>query len=114
MGEPNFRRNKWKDGSKLFDLEKYHGFRLFVPQRDIQPGKEEAEQVDEGMEKSRKIIFIISRYYDINCSMSKISMRAVGTVSNESAIGFACSMFRKEYGFCLVLYLANDKELVII
>ena len=56
-----FRRNKWKDGSKLFDLEKVHGFRLLVPQRDIQPGTEKAEQVDEGMEKSRKIVFIISR-----------------------------------------------------
>ena len=65
-----FRRNKWKDGSKLFDLEKDHGFRLFVPQRDFTPGREVAQQIQEGMEKSRKIIFIISRYiiyvYQIN------------------------------------------------
>ena len=57
-----FRRNKWKDGSKLLDLEKDHGFGMFVPKRYMHPGTEEAEQVDEGMEKIRKIIFIISRY----------------------------------------------------
>ena len=56
-----FRRNKWKDGSKLFDLEKDDGFRLLIPQRDFPPGSETGNLIADGMEKSRKIIFIISR-----------------------------------------------------
>ena len=58
-----FRRNKWKDGSKLFDLEKDDGFRLLVPQRDFRIGGENSQQIGDGMENSRKIIFIISRYF---------------------------------------------------
>ena len=57
-----FRRNKWKDGSKLFDLEKDDGFRLLVPQRDFPPGAQIGNRVAEGMETSRRVIFIISRY----------------------------------------------------
>lgn len=56
-----FKRNKSKDGSKLFDLEKDDGFRLFVPQRDIQPGEQMIQKYDEGMKKSQSILFIISR-----------------------------------------------------
>ena len=56
------RRNKWKDGSKLFDLEKDEGFRLCVPQRDFPPGSEYRNSVVDGMERSRRIIFIISRF----------------------------------------------------
>ena len=60
-----FRRNKWKDGSKLFDLEKDHGFRLLVPQRDFQIGGGNSQHIGDGMERSRKIIFIISRYFSL-------------------------------------------------
>ena len=56
-----FRRNKWKDGSKLFDLEKDEEFRLCVPQRDFGPGSEQRNRVIDGMERSRKVIFIVSR-----------------------------------------------------
>ena len=56
-----FRMNKWKAGSKLFDLEKDHDFRLLVPQRDFPPGSETGNRIAEGMEKSRRVIFIISR-----------------------------------------------------
>ena len=57
-----FRQNKWKDCSKLFDLEKDHGFRLFVPQRDLIPGQVTFDQIEHATEKSRRIIFVISRY----------------------------------------------------
>ena len=56
-----FRRNKWKDGSKLFDLEKDDGFRLLIPQRDFMPGEDGENRVHEGMVKSRRVIFILSR-----------------------------------------------------
>ena len=56
-----FRRNKWKDYSKLFDLEKDHGFRLLVPQRDFIIGGITGQDTEEGMEKSRRIIFVISK-----------------------------------------------------
>ena len=56
-----FRRNKWKDGSKLFDLEKDEECRLCVPQRDFGPGSEHRNRVIDGMERSRKVIFIVSR-----------------------------------------------------
>ena len=56
-----FRRNKWKDGSKLFDLEKDHGFRLLVPQRDFIIGGITGKDTEAGMQKSRRIIFIVSR-----------------------------------------------------
>ena len=56
-----FRMNKWKDGSKLFDLEKDDGFRLLVPQRNFPPGAQTGNRVAEGMERSRRVIFIVSR-----------------------------------------------------
>ena len=56
-----FRRNKWKAGSRLFDLEKDHDFRLLVPQRDFEPGAQTGNRVGEGMEKSRRVIFVVSR-----------------------------------------------------
>ena len=56
-----FRRNKWKDGSKLFDLEKDHHLRLLVPQRDFKPGDETGNRVAGGIEKSRRVIFVVSR-----------------------------------------------------
>ena len=55
------RRNKWKERSRLFDLEKDDEFRLCVPQRDFGPGSEHRNRVIDGMEKSRKVIFIVSR-----------------------------------------------------
>ena len=56
-----FRRNKWKAGSRLFDLEKDHDFRLLVPQRDFEPGTQTVNRVAEGMERSRRVIFVVSR-----------------------------------------------------
>ena len=56
-----FRRNKWKDGSRLFDLEKDDGFRLLVPQRDFIIGDAIADRIAVGMDKSRRVIFIVSR-----------------------------------------------------
>ena len=56
-----FRRNKWKPGSRLFDLEKDHDFRLFVPQRDSDVGSEIRVQLEEGMDQSRRLLFVISR-----------------------------------------------------
>ena len=56
-----FRRNKWKDGSRLFDLEKDNDFRLLVPQRDFEPGTQTGNRVAEGIQQSRKVIVIVSR-----------------------------------------------------
>ena len=56
-----FRRNKWKAGSKLFDLEKDDGFRMLIPQRDFIIGGRTADDMENGMRKSRRVIFIISR-----------------------------------------------------
>ena len=56
-----FRRNKWKDGSKLFDLEKDCEFSLCIPQRDFPPGSENRHRISDGMEKSRRVIIIVSR-----------------------------------------------------
>ena len=56
-----FRRDKWKEGSKLFDLEKNEEFRLCIPQRDIAPGSQYRFRVVDGMERSRRVIFIVSR-----------------------------------------------------
>ena len=56
-----FRRNKWKAGSRLFDLEKDHDFRLLVPQRDFEPGTQTGNRVAEGIQQSRKVIVIVSR-----------------------------------------------------
>ena len=46
-----FRRDKWKKGSKLFDLEKDEEFRLFIPQRDIDPGLQRRNRVVDGIRK---------------------------------------------------------------
>ena len=56
-----FRRNKWKAGSKLFDLEKDDGFRLLIPQRDFIIGGRTADDMEDGMRKSRRVIFIVSK-----------------------------------------------------
>ena len=54
-------RNKRTKGSKRFDLESEYGFRLMVPQRDFEPGSNIATNIANGMQGSRRIIFIISR-----------------------------------------------------
>ena len=56
-----FRRDKWKDGSKLFDLENNEEFRLCIPQRDIDPGTQNRTRLVDGMERSRRVIVIVSR-----------------------------------------------------
>ena len=56
------RKNKRTKGSKRFDLEsEYGGFRLMVPQRDFELVTNIATNIAEGMQKSRRIIFIVSR-----------------------------------------------------
>ena len=55
------RKNKRAKGSKRFDLESEYGFRLMVPQRDFELGYNIATNIAEGIQKSRKIIFIVSR-----------------------------------------------------
>ena len=55
------RKNKKAKGSKRFDLESDWGFKLIVPQRDFELGTNIATNIAEGMQKSRRIIFIISK-----------------------------------------------------
>ena len=55
------RKNKRAKGSKRFDLESEYGFRLMVPQRHFELGTNIATNIAEGMQKSRRIIFILSR-----------------------------------------------------
>ena len=55
------RKNKRTRGSKLFDLESDYGFKLMVPQRDFELGTNIARNIAKGMQRSRKIIFVISK-----------------------------------------------------
>ena len=55
------RKNKRRKGSKRFDLESKYGFKLIVPQRDFELGTNRVTNIANGMQKSRRIIFIVSK-----------------------------------------------------
>ena len=57
----NLCMNKWLTGSVRFDLESNYGFQLLDPNRDFELGYDEATQIEEGLQKSRRFIFILSR-----------------------------------------------------
>ena len=56
-----FMRHK-KPRSRRFDLEKEHGFRLVIHRRDWIAGRTIRANIMDSIEKSRRVIFIISRY----------------------------------------------------
>ena len=56
-----FMRHK-KRRSRRFDLEKEHGFRLVIHERDWIAGRTIRANITDSIEKSRRVIFIISRY----------------------------------------------------
>ena len=45
-----------------FDLEVHLGYQIMERHRDIRPGSNEMREVAEAMQKSRRIIIILSRY----------------------------------------------------
>ena len=57
----NLCRNKWRTGSTRFDLENDFGFKLIVPHRDSEMGLNDATQIEDGMQTSRRFIFVLSR-----------------------------------------------------
>ena len=52
----------WKTDKFQFDLEKRYGFRLMIHDRDWIAGRTIRANVMDGMEKSRRVIFVLSRY----------------------------------------------------
>ena len=56
-----FMKNK-KKRSRRFDLEKEYGFRLMIHQRDWIAGRTIRANIMDGIEKSRRVIFVLSRY----------------------------------------------------
>ena len=56
-----FMRHK-KRRSRRFDLEKEYGFRLVIHERDWIAGRTIRANITDSIEKSRRVIFIISRY----------------------------------------------------
>ena len=55
-------KNK-KKRSRRFDLEKEYGFRLMIHERDWIAGRTIRANIMDGIEKSRRIIFVLSRYF---------------------------------------------------
>ncbi len=54
----------WKkkgNGNKSLDVEVDYGFKLFIHQRDFIAGRTIMANVQDGIEKSRRIIFILSK-----------------------------------------------------
>ena len=56
-----FMKNK-KKRSRRFDMEKRYGFRLMIHERDWIAGRTIRANIMDGIEKSRRVIFILSRY----------------------------------------------------
>ncbi len=56
-----FMRKRPSDRTKL-DIEIDHGFRLFLHQRDFLAGYSIAHCINHGIEKSRRVIFVLSRW----------------------------------------------------
>ena len=52
----------WKKDKFQFDLEREYGFRLMIHDRDWIAGRTIRANVMDGMEKSRRVIFVLSRY----------------------------------------------------
>ena len=55
-------KNK-KKRSRRFDLEKEYGFRIMIHERDWIAGRTIRANIMDGIEKSRRIIFVLSRYF---------------------------------------------------
>ena len=55
-----FWKNK-RSGDINFDIEKEHGFRFMIHERDFIAGRTIRANIMDGIEKSRRVIFILSR-----------------------------------------------------
>ncbi len=51
----------WKKNSDNLDIEVDPGFRLCIEQRDFMPGRSILDNISDGVEKSRRAIFILSK-----------------------------------------------------
>ncbi len=54
----------WKKkgkGNRNLDIEVDHGFKLFIHQRDFIPGRTIMANIRDGIEKSRRVIFVLSK-----------------------------------------------------
>ena len=56
-----FWKNQWK-GNHRFDLETDYGFRFMIHERDWIAGRTIRANIMDGIDKSRRIIFVFSRY----------------------------------------------------
>ena len=56
-----FMKNK-KKRSRRFDLEKEYGFRLSIHDRDWIAGRSIRANIVDSVERSRKVIFVLSKY----------------------------------------------------
>ena len=63
-----FMKNK-KKKSRRFDIEKEYGFRFVIHERDWIAGRTIRANIADSMEKSRRIIFLLSRFaiYSTSC-----------------------------------------------
>ena len=68
-----FMKNK-KKRSRRFDLEKEYGFRLMIHQRDWIAGRTIRANIMDGIEKSRRVIFVLSRYVRVLRNYTKLAM----------------------------------------
>ncbi len=58
-----FMKKRQEGNTRLLDIEVDHGFKLFLHQRDFMAGYSIIHCVHHGIEKSRRVIFILSRYW---------------------------------------------------
>ena len=58
---PWIREVFWKNDGRRFDIENEHGFRLMIHDRDFIAGRTIRANIIDGIEKSRRIIFVMSR-----------------------------------------------------
>ena len=52
----------WKSDGVQFDMEKEYGFRFMIHDRDWIAGRTIRANITDSLEKSRRVIFILSRY----------------------------------------------------
>ncbi len=60
---------KRQKGNTRLDIEVDYGFNLFLHQRDFMAGYPIIHCINHGIEKSRRVIFILSRYLTKNHSV---------------------------------------------
>ncbi len=61
----------WKKkakGNRYFDMEVDHGFRLYIHQRDFIAGRTIRANITDGLEKSRRVIFVMSKCVSMSLS----------------------------------------------